>query len=122
AAPVPGSPSRRLARIRACHVHACSFPFSSLFSAPGALHAGARPPTEPEIILDRIGRGAEEANAPIGPSEPCLAAPGCAKRTRRSPPRPAAMLGDSLAVELAALTRAALVRIQVPQPTFYPID
>ena len=25
-------------------------------------------------------------------------------------------MGDSLAVELAALTRAALVRIQVPQP------
>ena len=28
-------------------------------------------------------------------------------------------LGDSLAVELAALTRAALVQIQVPQPFFY---
>src|SRR5690606_25176292 len=28
----------------------------------------------------------------------------------------AARLGDSLAVELSALTRAALVRIQVPQP------
>ena len=26
------------------------------------------------------------------------------------------LLGDSLAVELAALTRAALVQIQVPQP------
>ena len=30
-------------------------------------------------------------------------------------------LGDSLAVELAALTRAALVQIQVPQPFFYGI-
>lgn len=29
-----------------------------------------------------------------------------------------ALLGDSLAVELSALTRAALVRIQVPQPDF----
>ena len=28
-------------------------------------------------------------------------------------------LGDSLAVELSALTRAALVRIQVPQPTTF---
>ena len=34
------------------------------------------------------------------------------------PPRPTigVLLGDSLAVELAALTRAALVQIQVPQP------
>ena len=31
-------------------------------------------------------------------------------------PRPDC-LGDSLAVELSALTRAALVRIQVPQPS-----
>ncbi len=30
------------------------------------------------------------------------------------------LLGDSLAVELAALTRATLVRIQVPQPIFLP--
>ncbi len=28
------------------------------------------------------------------------------------------LLGDSLAAELSALTRAALVRIQVPQPGF----
>ena len=28
------------------------------------------------------------------------------------------LLGDSLAVELPALTRSALVRIQVPQPSF----
>ena len=28
------------------------------------------------------------------------------------------IMGDSLAVELAALTRAALVQIQVPQPFF----
>lgn len=28
------------------------------------------------------------------------------------------LLGDSLAVELPALTRSALVRIQVPQPQF----
>src|SRR3546814_14739667 len=32
-----------------------------------------------------------------------------------------ARLGDSLAVELSALTRAALVRIQVPQPTGSPL-
>lgn len=31
-------------------------------------------------------------------------------------PRPALPVGDSLAVELPALDRAALVRIQVPQP------
>lgn len=39
---------------------------------------------------------------------------------RRPAPAPAYSvipLGDSLAVELPALTRAALVRIQVPQPT-----
>lgn len=29
-------------------------------------------------------------------------------------------MGDSLAVELAALTRAALVQIQVPQPYYEP--
>ena len=34
-------------------------------------------------------------------------------------PRPDC-LGDSLAVELSALTRAALVRIQVPQPSATP--
>src|SRR3546814_2166378 len=33
-----------------------------------------------------------------------------------SGPAQARLLGDSLAVELSALTRAALVRIQVPQP------
>src|SRR3546814_9611107 len=33
-----------------------------------------------------------------------------------SGPAPARLLWDSLAVELSALTRAALVRIQVPQP------
>ncbi len=31
-------------------------------------------------------------------------------------PRPTVSVGDSLAVELPALDRAALVRIQVPQP------
>ena len=38
----------------------------------------------------------------------------CRPRTER---RRAARLGDSLAVELPALTRSALVRIQVPQPS-----
>lgn len=36
------------------------------------------------------------------------------------PARSGARLGDSLAVELPALTRAALVRIQVPQPPLSP--
>ena len=45
-----------------------------------------------------------------------------------STPQARALLGDSLAVELAALTRAALVQIQVPQPqslcfsVCYPVD
>lgn len=33
--------------------------------------------------------------------------------------RASLLVGDSLAVELPALTRAALVRIQVPQPRTY---
>ena len=37
-------------------------------------------------------------------------------RVSGGPPRTNPILGDSLAVELSALTRAALVRIQVPQP------
>jgi hypothetical protein len=36
-------------------------------------------------------------------------------------PQPASRMGDSLAVELPALDRAALVRIQVPQPLNSPI-
>src|SRR5215472_6041180 len=36
-------------------------------------------------------------------------------------PESASRLGDSLAVELPALDRAALVRIQVPQPPNSPI-
>lgn len=37
------------------------------------------------------------------------------KRSVKASVRPS-LLGDSLAVELPALTRSALVRIQVPQP------
>jgi hypothetical protein len=52
---------------------------------------------------DRVDRLTDQSVA--GGRRPCYPASSCA-------------LGDSLAVELPALTRAALVRIQVPQPTF----
>src|SRR3546814_10859264 len=46
-----------------------------------------------------------------------MAMESAAARSRGSSgPAQARLLGDSLAVELSALTRAALVRIQVPQP------
>ena len=62
-----------------------------------------------------VGRPA--AGGPAGCGHVPVASPACRLPASPARHRRASRLGDSLAVELPALTRAALVRIQVPQPT-----
>ncbi len=91
------------------------------------------PPWRPETTWPRGPNEPENAchNKPLTCRRSCASQPCCGPPWRRPMPPPAAacltsgrllpiphraVLGDSLTVELSALDRAVLVRIQVPQP------